>query len=316
MNARDANQMESWNFSESIDAPRSAMAAHNPRPGSRRVLEAGDEPHILVIEDSVIRAKALARQLKRQGLVFRSQRVDTPEALRASLLNSVPDLVLSALTMSSFDGLDGLKITREVCPDVPFVFFSGTITEQRAVELLQAGATDCVRKPDLGRIALIVERALRDADTQAARRQTEEQLRKLSSAVEHSPVSIIITDTGGMIEYVNPKFVEVSGYSAEEVCGQNTRIIQSEATAPAVYEEMWRTVRAGGEWHGEIHNQRKNGELYLGTGLDLGHPRRLGDDHPFRGGERGHHRAEATRGTPAPRTAPRKHRHAGQRPGA
>ena len=95
-----------------------------------------------------------------------------------------------------------------------------------------------------------------------ARRRAEGELRKLVRAVEQSPASILITDTAGNIEYVNPRFEAVTGYAREEAIGQNPRILQSGLTPKAVYEDLWRTVTAGGEWRGELCNRTKRGELY------------------------------------------------------
>jgi PAS domain S-box-containing protein len=93
-------------------------------------------------------------------------------------------------------------------------------------------------------------------------KQVEEKLRKLSQAVEQSPITIVITDSRGNIEYVNPKFVETTGYSLEDVIGHNPRVLKSGHTTPEEYEQLWKTVNNGGDWHGEFLNKRKNGELY------------------------------------------------------
>ena len=93
------------------------------------------------------------------------------------------------------------------------------------------------------------------------RKRAEQALRKLSRAVEQSPVSIVITDTTGAIEYVNPKFTETTGYSLAEVLGANPRLLQSGLTPPEQYERLWKTITAGQEWRGEFCNKRKNGEL-------------------------------------------------------
>ncbi|WP_316975773.1 EAL domain-containing protein [Shumkonia mesophila] len=93
-------------------------------------------------------------------------------------------------------------------------------------------------------------------------RRTVENLRKLSQAVEQSPASVIITDTTGAIEYVNPKFVEVSGYALEDVSGKNPRILKSGKTPEDVYDALWQTITAGQEWRGEMMNRKKNGDLY------------------------------------------------------
>ncbi len=94
------------------------------------------------------------------------------------------------------------------------------------------------------------------------RQASEQQLRKLSQAVEHSPESVIITDAGGHIEYVNTRFQETTGYTAEEVMGENPRLLQSGETPAETYEAMWDTLTRGQVWHGEFRNRRKNGEVF------------------------------------------------------
>ena len=94
------------------------------------------------------------------------------------------------------------------------------------------------------------------------RKEAEEELRKLSLAVEQSPASIVITDTRGNIEYVNPKFTQVSGYTMEEVRGKNPNILKSGETPPEEYKRLWEAISAGNDWRGEFHNKKKNGELF------------------------------------------------------
>jgi PAS domain S-box-containing protein len=94
------------------------------------------------------------------------------------------------------------------------------------------------------------------------RKQAENQLKKLSVAVEQSPAIVVITNPLGDIEYVNPMFTLVTGYSAEEAIGQNPRILKSGLMADSVYEELWKTIITGKLWHGEFYNKKKNGELY------------------------------------------------------
>ena len=94
------------------------------------------------------------------------------------------------------------------------------------------------------------------------RMRAEDDVRKLSLAVEQSPASVMITDPTGVIEYVNPKFVDVTGYSTEEVLGKSPQILNSGYTPPEYYRELWKTVLAGREWRGEFHNKKKNGENF------------------------------------------------------
>ncbi len=94
------------------------------------------------------------------------------------------------------------------------------------------------------------------------RKYAEEEARKLSQAIEHSPASVVITNRDGIIEYVNPAFCEVTGYTRDEALGQNPRIIKSNIHSLEFYQAMWATLTAGQPWHGEFCNKRKNGELY------------------------------------------------------
>jgi len=90
----------------------------------------------------------------------------------------------------------------------------------------------------------------------------EEQLAKLSQAIMQSPVSVMITDPEGKIEYVNPKFTQMSGYPASEVIGQNPRLLKSGQTPDEVYRNLWETISSGKVWSGEIFNRQKDGETY------------------------------------------------------
>lgn len=94
------------------------------------------------------------------------------------------------------------------------------------------------------------------------RKKMEEKLKILFQASEQSPASIVITNLEGNIEYVNPKFEELSGYKEEEVLGKNPRILKSGHLKECDYKKLWQTISQGKEWHGEFHNVKKNGELY------------------------------------------------------
>lgn len=95
-----------------------------------------------------------------------------------------------------------------------------------------------------------------------ARKRIEHDLRQLTRAVEQSPASVLITDLEGNIEYVNPKFLQVTGYSLAEVLGQNPRFLKSGLTPPQTYKDLWSTISAGREWHGLLRNKKKNGEIF------------------------------------------------------
>ena len=94
------------------------------------------------------------------------------------------------------------------------------------------------------------------------RHHAEQEVHKLLQAVEQSPVSIVITSRDGLIEYVNPRFTKVTGYTRHEAIGQNPRILQSGETPPETYQELWQTLLEGKEWRGILRNRRKDGEVF------------------------------------------------------
>ncbi len=94
------------------------------------------------------------------------------------------------------------------------------------------------------------------------RKKNEEEIAKLSIALDQSANEVIITRKNGEIEYVNKAFTTVTGYSAAEVLGKNPRVLKSGTHSPAFYEDLWKTLAKGKQWIGEFHNRKKNGELY------------------------------------------------------
>jgi diguanylate cyclase (GGDEF)-like protein/PAS domain S-box-containing protein len=99
------------------------------------------------------------------------------------------------------------------------------------------------------------------------RKKAEGQLRKLSRAVQQSPNVVVVTDARGSIEYVNPMFTQVTGYTPEEAIGQNSRLLNAGDTPAEYFRTLWETITAGHEWRGEFHNRKKNGEFYWENAL-------------------------------------------------
>ncbi|MCF8210841.1 MAG: PAS domain S-box protein [Rhodoferax sp.] len=95
------------------------------------------------------------------------------------------------------------------------------------------------------------------------RKNAEQRLRQLSRITEQAPIAIVITDLLGAIEYVNPKFTEVTGYLPEEVMGRNPRVLQSGMTSAATYIDLWNVLQTGSIWRGEFRNRKKNGDLFV-----------------------------------------------------
>jgi len=93
-------------------------------------------------------------------------------------------------------------------------------------------------------------------------KQEEQELRKLSHTLEQSPSMIFVTDVEGNIEYINPMFTKISGYAADEVIGNNPRILKSGETPLDIYADLWRTIKSGHDWRGELKDRRKDGSTF------------------------------------------------------
>ena len=133
---------------------------------------------ILSIEDDPKDTELIRDLLETEGIVCEVTRVDTEAALLASIEQGGIDLILSDYTLPSFDGISALKFAMKACPDVPFIFVSGTLGEEVAIEALKIGATDYVLKTSLSRLAPSVVRAQREATQKAERRRAEDALRQ------------------------------------------------------------------------------------------------------------------------------------------
>src|ERR1700726_4226616 len=138
-------------------------------------------PHplrILSIEDDPKDAKLIQDLLETEGIACELTRVDTEAALLASVEQGGIDLILADYSLPSFDGISALKFAMKACPDVPFIFVSGTLGEDVAIEALKIGAIDYVLKTRLSRLVPSVLRALREATQRAERKRAEESLRQ------------------------------------------------------------------------------------------------------------------------------------------
>src|SRR4051812_45939042 len=145
-----------------------------------------------MVEDDATDAELIKHALRKDGFVFTNERVETSEDYLEALDREGPDVILSDYALPSFDGYTALSIAQKKCPDVPFIFVTGTMGEEVAIETLKNGATDYVLKLRLARLAPAVTRALRESHERADRkraveqlRQSHEQLRALSVYLQH-----------------------------------------------------------------------------------------------------------------------------------
>src|SRR5712691_1850569 len=203
----------------------------NPRTEAETALNMAEQLRILLVEDSPNDAELVLRELTRGGLDFQSRRVQTESDFRRELDEFQPHLVISDFSMPQFNGREALAIARESKADIPFVFISGTIGENVAVDMMKAGADDYVMKNNLARLVPALKRELREAEVRRARRLAEEGLRESESRfrqlIAQASDGIFVTDKEGNFILVNSRYCEMLGYRRAELLQ-----LHSEVTYP------------------------------------------------------------------------------------
>jgi PAS domain S-box-containing protein/diguanylate cyclase (GGDEF)-like protein len=173
---------------------------------------------LIVVEDMPMEAEIAVRQLESGGFTCSWKRVDSESVLRATLAEGRPDVILSDFTLPGFDGLSALEISRQIAPDTPFIFLSGTLGEERAIDALQRGAYDYVLKSNMARIVPAVRRALNDYAIRRTRVALEEQLRDI---VATSQDWIWEHDRDGKFTFCSDSVRGMLGYAPDEMIGRN-----------------------------------------------------------------------------------------------
>ncbi|MGE5505038.1 MAG: putative bifunctional diguanylate cyclase/phosphodiesterase [Actinomycetota bacterium] len=217
---------------------------------------------VLLVEDSEDDAELVVAELSRGGFDPVWRRVDTAADMRKALAEHPWDVVLSDFNMPLFSAAGALATLQGSGRDLPFIILSGVVKSEDAVALLKSGAHDFLNKDSLARLVPAIERELREAGERAQRRLAEERVRILSLAIEQSPVSVVITDRDGSIQYVNPRFEATTGYPAGEAVGRALDFTRHHEVGDELVRALWHTVREGQEWRGEVCNLRKDGQLF------------------------------------------------------
>jgi two-component system cell cycle sensor histidine kinase/response regulator CckA len=221
---------------------------------------------VLLIEDNGNEA-ILITHLLRSGMgsvpVYTAS-VRFAAAALEELQRSSYDLLLLDYHLGSENGLDLLREIRRRGWDVPAVFLTGQGDESTVMRAMKSGACDYLSKANLteGSLAQAVRYAVHLHRQELLLAMSERQYRKLSRAVEQSADTVVITDVQGNIEFVNPAFESLTGYSREEVIGKNPRLLKSNIQDPRFYRELWETILAGKVFRGVLINRKKNGELF------------------------------------------------------
>ena len=221
---------------------------------------------VLVVEDNAEDAELALRELKSSGFTVESAVVRTAACFREKLQTFAPDMILSDFSMPGFGGIAALEIARTAAPDTPFVFVSGTIGEERAIEVIKHGATDYVLKQHLPRLGNVVRRAMQEAEERRARQRAEQELRRtkdqlqgILASMRDVVCSMRLDDEQAL--FVNDAIRDVYGREPEELFASRT--LMYEVVHPedrAEFEAAWADLRTGsGRFDRELRIRRPDG---------------------------------------------------------
>ena len=219
---------------------------------------------ILLLEDDPNDAGLIEEILEANDFICRIRRVQDCAAFLAALEDGEFDLILSDHKLPSFDGLSALNLALRARPDIPFIFVSGTLGEEAAIDALKVGATDYVLKTRLARLAPAVQRALGEARDRAARKRAEGALRQteteLRDVIEAIPAIAFTAQPDGNSVWTNRQWVEFSGLSVQETSGSGWQ----SAIHPddlVEYTAKWQHSMASGEpFEDEARHRSAKGE--------------------------------------------------------
>ncbi|MDE2349637.1 MAG: PAS domain S-box protein, partial [Gammaproteobacteria bacterium] len=221
---------------------------------------------VLVLEDRIEDLELVLRCLRKGGLDCDTRRVETVVEFTAALDGFRPDLILSDYTLPGFDGRDALRIARERRPDAPYIFVSGTIGEERAIDALRQGATDYVFKDNLSRLVPAIRRAMDEARERDSRRhaqrelaRSEERFRSIAAAAQEW---IWETDADGVIRFCSPAVEAILGHAPEELIGSRYFDLVADGTAGALEDSLRAEANSGRTWRDlEMQLEHKDGGL-------------------------------------------------------
>src|SRR5246127_3433344 len=165
------------------------------------------------------------------------------------------------------EDIEPIRLVTDLLHDglpVPFILLTEDADEKTVADIIGGGTWNCLAKSRLDGATLVrtIHNTVALHSLQLEQQSVEESLRKLSRAVEQSADTVVITDCHGVIEYVNPAFEALTGYSRDEARGKTPRILKSGEQGPEIYQEMWKAILGGDVFRGILVNRKKNGELY------------------------------------------------------
>ena len=206
---------------------------------------------VLFVEDSEVDVELALRALEQGGFEVSWERVDLEEDLKRALASSKPQAILSDFSMPRFDGVDALRLAKELAPHVPFIFLSGTIGEERAIEAMRLGATDYVLKNNMRRLGTVVRRALSEVGERERIRVAEEERARLVQILEATSDYVCMTDPAGAITYLNAAGRKLIGAPETEGVGKSLGEIYPAWARELIEREGTPVASRAGVWNGE-----------------------------------------------------------------
>ena len=180
---------------------------------------------ILILEDVPLDGELMERELERENINFIAHRVEKEEEYTRELKEFQPDVILADHSLPQFDGISAMRIAQDVTPQTPFIFVSGQMGEEFAVEMLKEGATDYVLKHNLSKLGHAVIRALKESDEYIKKIKAEEKLakseKKYKALFDLSPDFVVVLDPDGVVVDINHRLEEDSGLSREDFVGKD-----------------------------------------------------------------------------------------------
>lgn len=221
---------------------------------------------VLLIEDMPFDADFAIRDMRKGGLEIETLRVDTRVDLEIALGQFSPDLILSDYSLPGFSGMDALQIAMQYRPNTPFIFVSGTIGEERAIEALKRGATDYVLKDNRGRLVPAIRRALNEKEERKARQRIEDELQiseaRFRSIAEATEEWIWEMDAQGIYTYCNPAVTTILAYTPDELIGSNALSYIKEDHQDTIFQHYQRALAEKQGWRNQLWRwRRKDGGL-------------------------------------------------------
>ncbi len=205
--------------------------------------------HILHLEDDPVDAELIQAKIEAADLLCRKTCVETRAEFEEALRQGKYDIILADFRLPMYDGMSALRLTQELCPDVPFVFVSGTMGEEAVIEGLTEGATDYVLKQRLSRLVPAIRRALHEAENRRARKQAEATLAErhslLRALIDNMPDAVFVKDTKGRFLVANKMTAQIMGTTPDELIGKTDFDFYQEDLAKVYYSDEQTIIESG-----------------------------------------------------------------------